>query len=431
MKTALVWFKTDLRLRDNETLLRAVKENDQIIPLFCLDEAMFAVSAFGFKKMGAFRAKFLLESIKNLDEQLRQLGSGLILLRGNTPQVILDLVEQYQVKQVYTKKEVAYEEIELVNQVEQLLWKRGCSLEVYSTSTLYRAEDLPFTIKDIPDIFSNFRHAVEAESSVRDEFDSVSKIHSPEIPALELPTLQSLGLDDIQPDSRTAFPFEGGETSGLKRLQDYLESGKVNSYKETRNGMIGENYSSKLSSWLSMGCLSPKTVYHELKKYEKQNGANDSTYWLYFELLWRDYFRFMMKKHHTAFFKRFGFSGKDDGIRKPMDKKKLNQWIHGETGNDFIDANMRELQSTGFMSNRGRQNVASYLCNDLHLDWRYGAAYFEEMLIDYDVCSNWGNWAYIAGVGNDPRKDRYFNIEKQALTYDRDKSYRKLWLDSI
>jgi len=95
---------------------------------------------------------------------------------------------------------------------------------------------------------------------------------------------------------------------------------------------------------------------------------------------------------------------------------------------DFIDANMIELKLTGFMSNRGRQNVASYLCNDLKLNWRYGAAYFEQQLIDYDVCSNWGNWAYLAGVGNDPRGNRYFNIEKQAQDYDKDKEYRKLWL---
>ena len=89
---------------------------------------------------------------------------------------------------------------------------------------------------------------------------------------------------------------------------------------------------------------------------------------------------------------------------------------------------MMELNLTGFMSNRGRQNVASYLCHDLKLDWRYGAAYFEEQLIDYDVSSNWGNWAYIAGVGNNPRGVSVFNLNKQADDYDKNKSYRNLWL---
>jgi hypothetical protein len=115
---------------------------------------------------------------------------------------------------------------------------------------------------------------------------------------------------------------------------------------------------------------------------------------------------------------------------KPSPVKPIEPEPIGGTDamNDFIDANMLELKHTGFMSNRGRQNVASYLCNDLKLDWRLGAAYFEQQLIDYDVCSNWGNWAYLAGVGNDPRGNRYFNIEKQASDYDKNGDYRNLWL---
>ena len=176
-----------------------------------------------------------------------------------------------------------------------------------------------------------------------------------------------------------------------------------------------------------MGCISPRLIYDQIKKYERINGANDSTYWLVFELLWRDFFRFMFKKYQTKFFLY-------DGIQtsKPMSKKVsekvLAQWMNGKTDSDFINANMLELKQTGFMSNRGRQNVASYFCNELQMDWRIGAAYFESQLIDYDVCSNWGNWAYLAGVGNDPRKHRYFNIEKQAKDYDKEGEFRKLWL---
>jgi deoxyribodipyrimidine photo-lyase len=135
----------------------------------------------------------------------------------------------------------------------------------------------------------------------------------------------------------------------------------------------------------------------------------------------------MMKKHHDKFFSEFGIKEKSDNSNKHNDEL-LDQWINGKTGVDFVDANMIELKLTGFMSNRGRQNVASYLCNDLKLDWRYGAAYFEQQLIDYDVCSNWCNWAYIAGVGNDPRDKRYFNIEKQANEYDKNNEFRNLWL---
>ncbi len=110
------------------------------------------------------------------------------------------------------------------------------------------------------------------------------------------------------------------------------------------------------------------------------------------------------------------------------DKAKFEAWINGKTGVPFIDANMKELQLTGFMSNRGRQNVASFLTKDLGIDWTWGATYFESQLIDYDVCNNWGNWNYVAGVGNDPREDHYFNIETQVEKYDKNGDYVKLWL---
>jgi deoxyribodipyrimidine photo-lyase len=194
--------------------------------------------------------------------------------------------------------------------------------------------------------------------------------------------------------------------------------------------MIGADYSSKFSAWLAMGCISPRFIYQELKKYEHQFGANESTYWLVFELLWRDYFRFIMKKYNAKLFLHSGIKTNEIQINE-TNSLNLEAWINGTTGIDFVDANMIELKLTGFMSNRGRQNVASYFCHNLKLDWRYGAAYFEQQLIDYDVSSNWCNWAYIAGVGNNPRGVSVFNIEKQANDYDKNKTYRNLWLTKI
>jgi deoxyribodipyrimidine photo-lyase len=277
-------------------------------------------------------------------------------------------------------------------------------------------------------VFSNFRKKVEKDSTIRKPFSKPDTIISPEITAVKLPTLKELGLAKLKIDSRAAIQFKGGETECLKRLQHYFAQTKcLSTYKETRNGMVGADYSSKFSAWLALGCISPRFIYNEIKKYEKQFGANDSTYWLIFELLWRDFFRFMFKKHQTKFFLYKGI--KTEKINsKSLNEKLLSQWINGATDSDFINANMIELKLTGFMSNRGRQNVASYFCNELNMDWRIGAAYFEQHLIDYDVSSNWGNWAYLAGVGNDPRGHRWFNIEKQASDYDKKRSFRDLWL---
>ncbi len=431
MKRAIVWFKTDLRLQDNETLVAAIKHSDEIIPVYCFDENHFNSSELGFKKTGNFRTQFLIESLIDLDKNLRELGSGLIVVKGRPEIEIVKLAQQYKVQKVFSKKEVAFEELQTQDLVEKELWNINCYLETFSTSTLYHAQDLPFALKDIPDVFTNFRKHIEKECSIREVFAKPISINSPSIEPLQLPDLEILGLKNIEQDSRAAIHFKGGETDGLNRLHYYLYQSKaIANYKQTRNGLVGENYSSKFSAWLSMGCLSARKIYHEIKKYEAKYTANESSYWLVFELIWRDYFRFMMKKYKHHFFMPNGI--KKSGILTHKHNPTLfEKWTNGQTGNDFIDANMLELKLSGFMSNRGRQNVASYLCHNLKQDWRYGAAYFEQQLIDYDVCSNWGNWAYIAGVGNDPRESRVFNIEKQANEYDNNKTYRNLWLNKM
>ena len=428
MKTALVWFKTDLRLNDNETLVRAIEENEAIIPIYCFDDTHYKVTNFGFQKTGSFRAQFLLESLQNLDFNLRLLGSRLLVVKGRPDVEITKVAQQFKVNKVYAKKEVADEELQTQNAVEAALWKLHIPLETYSTSTLYHAKDLPFALKDIPAIFTQFRKKVESESQIRNIFPKPTAIKTPIFESTPLPTLKELGLKTNHIDKRAAIVFKGGEDEALKRLNYYFfESKLVLKYKETRNDLIGADYSSKLSVWLALGCISPRFIYHELKSFEKLHGSNESTYWLVFELLWRDYFRFMMKKYHIEFFLKHGIKGNKKSSNK-HNVSVFNDWKNGKTGVDFVDANMLELKHTGFMSNRGRQNVASYLCHNLKCDWRYGAAYFEEQLIDYDVCSNWGNWSYVAGVGNDPRENRVFNIEKQAHQYDKEGSYRRLWL---
>jgi len=427
-KRSIVWFKSDLRISDNATLVKAIKESDEIIPVYIFDEEDYVETSFGTKKTGVYRFQFLIESLIDLNEQLNSIGSRLVVLKGNTISILTELIQKYNINKIYCKQEVAFEEKQRLASVEAAAWKLLCSVETFSTSTLFHASDLPFPLKNIPEVFTDFRKKVEKESTVRPISETPKSIKSPILPKFELPQASDFGLETIEIDQRTAFPFKGGETQALKRLNDYLfESHLIEKYKETRNGLMGESYSSKLSTWLTFGCISPKTIYYEIKRYEKEVCANESTYWLIFELLWRDYFRFMMKKHNQEFFLQFGIKG-ENIPQHTHQPEAFERWKNGKTGNEFIDANMIELKLTGFMSNRGRQNVASYLHHDLQTDWRYGAAYFEEQLIDYDVSSNWGNWAYLAGVGNDPRGNRKFDTEKQAKDYDANKAYRNYWL---
>lgn len=430
MQSTIVWFKTDLRLQDNETLIRAIEKNLPIVPVYCFDLSDYKNSVYGFKRMGNFRFKFLLESLSDLNTNLTKLGSGLIIRIGNPEEELVKVAQQYNARYLFTKKEVAYNEIKQFEKVERVLWKINVESFVLSTSTLYHANDLPFSIKDIPDVFTNFRKKVEKESDVRKVFDAPKFIQSPVLDKFQLPNYANLGLVEPKTSELTAVPFKGGETEGMERLKDYLEvTSNVLNYKNTRNGLIGKDYSSKFSLWLANGCISAREIYWCLKKFESEFGSNESTYWLYFELLWRDFFRFMFKKHHQKYFSLYGLRQKISDFNQQADHPvELTNWINAQTQSDFVNASMLELRETGFMSNRGRQIVASYLINDLKVDWRFGAAYFEEQLIDYDVCSNWGNWAYLAGVGNDPRNNRYFDTIIQANTYDKDGEYRKRWL---
>jgi len=424
---ALVWFTTDLRLRDNALLHEALQRHELIVPVYCFDWESMLQEQFGFKRIGARRLQFLVESLADLQQSLLALNVHLQVVVGRAEDVIPKIASEYGVSEVFAKKEVGSYELRSQAAVAQVLNKMQIEWTVTSTSTLYHPDDLPFSVRDIPEVFTDFRKRAERDARIRNEFVSPTIIPTPDLKPTRIPDLKSLQVELLPFDSRAVLEFRGGERAAMERAQHYLmDSGCLSSYKETRNGLVGADYSSKFSPWLAMGCISPRTIYFMIKDYEEKHGANDSTYWLIFELIWRDYFRFAMKKHKSKFFQKGGIQGR--APKTLDDSDALQCWINGKTGVDFVDANMQELRLTGFMSNRGRQIVASYLCNDLKLDWRYGAAYFEQELIDYDVASNWGNWAYLAGVGNDPRGNRYFDVAKQAKQYDAGGAYRRRWI---
>ncbi len=424
----MVWFTTDLRLRDNALLHEALQKHESVVPVYCFDWEAMQQEQFGFKRTGPKRLQFLLESLADLQLSLLGFNAHLQVIMGKAEDVIPTIAKEFHVSEVFAKKEVGNYELSAQAAVAQSLNAIGVEWTTTSTSTLFHPNDLPFGVRDIPDVFTDFRKRTERDADVRKEFAMPIAIPTPDLQPTPLPSLASLDIEIPVADSRAVMAFKGGEQEALKRARHYLlDSGCLSNYKETRNGMLGADYSSKFSPWLALGCISPRTIYFMVKEYEHLHGANDSTYWLIFELIWRDYFRYSMKKHKNLFFLKGGIQNRPP--KTIQNNEALQQWTQGKTGVDFVDANMHELRLTGFMSNRGRQIVASYLCNDLKLDWRFGAAYFEEQLIDYDVASNWGNWAYLAGVGNDPRGNRYFDVAKQARQYDAASEYRKLWIE--
>ena len=430
-KLILIWYRHDLRLHDHEALGQALKENAQIIPVYCFDPRQFAKTSFGFPKTGGFRAQFLLESVADLRNSFLQLGSNLVLRRGFPEEIIPSLARELKIYAVYFQGEATSEELAVEAALENALSPINVKVNRFWGTTLYHSEALPFDISQTPELFTKFRQSVEKTATVKDIVSTPKKL--PKLPSMEvgkLPQLSDFGIELPKFDSRSVLQFRGGETVGLARLNHYFwEQDCLKDYKLTRNGMLGANYSSKFSPWLALGCLSPRFIYKQVKEYEAKRVKNDSTYWLIFELLWRDFFRFICAKHGNKIFRKSGLQGIN--IPWQEDWEKFRLWQEGKTGFPLVDANMRELAVTGFMSNRGRQNVASFLAKNLGINWQMGAEWFESLLIDYDVCSNWGNWNYTAGVGNDARGFRYFNIAKQSRDYDPQGEYIRHWLPEL
>ncbi len=430
-KTIIIWYRNDLRLHDHEPLYQACQEKADIIPIYCFDSRQFATTSFGFPKTGKYRAQFLLESVKNLRQSLEKVGSNLIVRQGLPEVEISNLAEQLKVDAVYYHQEVTAEELAVEESLKQALSNIGIKSKSFWGATLYLPEDLPFEITHIPELFTNFRKQVEKKSSIEEPLPTPTKLPSlPKIKLGNIPTSAELNLETSIYDSRAVLKFKGGETEAIGRLNHYFwEANCLKDYKETRNGMLGADYSSKFSPWLALGCISPRYIYDKVQQYETKVIKNNSTYWLIFELIWRDFFRFICAKHGNKIFYLSGLQGIDIPWKEDWQRFKL--WQEGNTGYPLVDANMRELLLTGFMSNRGRQNVASFLTKNLGINWQMGAEWFESLLIDYDVCSNWGNWNYTAGVGNDARGFRYFNILKQSQNYDPRGDYVRHWLPEL
>nr|2IJG_X Chain X, Cryptochrome DASH, chloroplast/mitochondrial [Arabidopsis thaliana]2VTB_A Chain A, CRYPTOCHROME DASH [Arabidopsis thaliana]2VTB_C Chain C, CRYPTOCHROME DASH [Arabidopsis thaliana]2VTB_D Chain D, CRYPTOCHROME DASH [Arabidopsis thaliana]2VTB_E Chain E, CRYPTOCHROME DASH [Arabidopsis thaliana]2VTB_F Chain F, CRYPTOCHROME DASH [Arabidopsis thaliana]AAL57669.1 AT5g24850/F6A4_60 [Arabidopsis thaliana]AAM26705.1 AT5g24850/F6A4_60 [Arabidopsis thaliana] len=429
----ILWFRNDLRVLDNDALYKAWSSSDTILPVYCLDPRLFHTTHFfNFPKTGALRGGFLMECLVDLRKNLMKRGLNLLIRSGKPEEILPSLAKDFGARTVFAHKETCSEEVDVERLVNQGLKRVGNStkLELIWGSTMYHKDDLPFDVFDLPDVYTQFRKSVEAKCSIRSSTRiPLSLGPTPSVDDWgDVPTLEKLG---VEPQEVTrGMRFVGGESAGVGRVFEYFwKKDLLKVYKETRNGMLGPDYSTKFSPWLAFGCISPRFIYEEVQRYEKERVANNSTYWVLFELIWRDYFRFLSIKCGNSLF-HLGGPRNVQG-KWSQDQKLFESWRDAKTGYPLIDANMKELSTTGFMSNRGRQIVCSFLVRDMGLDWRMGAEWFETCLLDYDPCSNYGNWTYGAGVGNDPREDRYFSIPKQAQNYDPEGEYVAFWLQQL
>jgi deoxyribodipyrimidine photo-lyase len=436
----LVWFRNDLRVADNQSLKSACDADGDVLGVYFFDPRYYQESDFRlnleielpFGRTGKFRSRFIQEAIEDLRSSLSDHGIPLLIFHDAPENIIPQLVEDHSIQNIFLQKEWTRDETDQEDALGKALEEKGLKTQLKGHRVydqfLFHPDDVPYSIDQIPTVFTGFRKKLEKESSVRETVSiKAYRQEMPVVPETTIPTLKELGLSDFEKDSRGAFPWEGGETEAWNRLNHYFwETKKLQYYKKTRNGLVGTDYSSKFSAWLSIGCISARQIYHEVQRFEKEVQKNQDTYWLIFELIWRDFFRYVSLKHKEKLFALGGILEKE--YEWKSSKRSLQKWMEGDTHEEFVNANMKEMAATGFMSNRGRQNVASYWSMHQEQDWRIGAAYFEHILIDYDVHSNYGNWMYNSGVGNDPR-NRTFNIKSQADRYDTNRKYRDMWLN--
>ena len=408
----LYWLQAELRLEDNPGLLQH-SAGDSLLCLYCLQDNPGWFNTVG---VGRQRRRFLLESLAALNDELAGLGQSLLVVAGDPRQVIPAIVRSHGVTRVGTALAPGYYE---ARQREYLGRALSVPLLLHTGNTLLRQEQLPGGLAALPGQYTPFRQRVEA---LPIDIPLPAPRHLPPPPA-------GIGFAlPLEPDCRPnpGFPVRGGSRAGRDRLRNFLYRERaIDTYKETRNALQGQFHASGLSPWLANGSLSVRAVAHALRDYETTVMRNESTDWFYRELLWREFFHWRERLEGV----RLYAAGRRGGNRHfcTFDPRAYARWCQGDTDYPLVNALLRELVATGGMSNRGRQIAASCLVNELGLDWRYGAAFFEKHLIDFDLPSNYGNWRYIAGVGSDPRGGRHFDIAKQARLYDADGAFTAKW----
>lgn len=320
-KAAVVWFRSDLRLHDNETLNAANNESSSVLPVYCFDPRDYGKSSSGFDKTGPYRATFLLECVANLRANLRERGSDLVVRVGKPEEVLVELAKNVGADALYAHQEVSHDEIKAENKITAALKEEGVDAKFFWGSTLYHLDDLPFKLDDMPSNYGTFRDKVQS-LPVRQVLEAPKRLKGLPVRGSvepgEIPTLLDLGLSPQSAKSQSGkstanASLVGGETEALQRLKTFATEYRGQPEKVGKDGsgdsLYGANFSCKISPWLAMGCLSPRYMFEELKKSKnssvssslgKASGSDSGLNWLTFELLWRDFFRFITKKYSSA-----------------------------------------------------------------------------------------------------------------------------------
>jgi deoxyribodipyrimidine photo-lyase len=408
--TAVVWFRRDLRVHDHPALVTALREHDQVVPLFVLDPRLV-----GGRFRSANRTQYLLDCLRALDAELRARGARLVVRHGRFEDVVPEVCAETGAEAVYAAGDASpYARARDRRVGEQVDLRLGPGLFIARFSDLATKAGKPFTV------YSPFRRAWEdqdrrAVHRAPSDVPMPTRVRSDGIPALE-----ALGFDG--PARELEDRPEPGEAAAVKAMDAWVRGGLAD-YDTSRNTLARQT--SRMSQYLHFGCLSPLWLEQRVLA---AGGSGAKVYRQ--ELAWRDFYAYVLVHHPRI--PRDAFREEMDRLEWSDDADALAAWQEGRTGYPVVDAAMRQIVACGWMHNRARMIVASFLTKDLHIDWRVGERFFMEHLIDGDVGSNNGGWQWVAGTGTDPHDyTRVFNPSLQQERYDPDGAYVRRWVPEL
>ena len=414
MSTSILWFRRDLRITDHPALAAAAA-SEHVVPVFCFDTRLT-----GGRHASGPRTQFLLESLDDLEQSLRDRGSRLVVREGRPEHEIAVLAEETGAAAVHATADVGPLARRRDTGVNDAL--SAVDVKLCLHPGLFAADDPSGIVTRAGDAYRVFSPYHRAWSRTRRRSPLATPSSLPRLPANvrlgKLPTLTELGLHQEVGD-----PAPGGEVSGRARMEAFLRA-PVRDY-GSHHDLLAEAGTSALSPYLHFGCVSARELELRLP------GGSDAAEYRR-QLCWRDFYAQLIRAFPTNAQDEYQdrIRGK---IRWSDDQASFDAWCAGQTGYPIIDAAMRQLRCEGWMHNRGRLLVGSFLTKDLGIDWRWGEGWFMRMLIDGDEANNNGNWQWIASVGVDPQPvaRRIYSPARQQAQYDPDGRYVRRYIPEL
>ncbi|WP_287129129.1 deoxyribodipyrimidine photo-lyase [Candidatus Cyanaurora vandensis] len=417
--TILVWHRRDLRLQDNPALAQAVQTGAAVVSVFIFDSAILTLT-----DIAPIRVQFLLDSLGVLAENYRRIGGQLVLRQGDPVAVLLDLARETQATALYFNEDiepfaqVRDQRVHTAFQEQGIAVQRCCEIMLHGPDEVLTGQGKSYGV------FGPYWRNWVSRPKPK-PYPKPHRLTTVELTSQPLPTLAQLGMSTDQP------PVDAGEDVGLARLEEFCQPEYCFQYSSQRN-LPAEDGTSRLSPHLRMGTVGIRTVWQATVELEADAYSDERlenlTAWRQ-ELCWRDFYKYTLAYHPETVDQPYQRKYSDFAFND--NEEHFEQWCRGETGYPLVDAAMAQLNHSGWMHNRCRMVVASFLCKDLLIDWRKGALYFAQKLVDGDLAANIGGWQWSASMGTDPKPLRIFNPQTQLARFDPDGSYVRRWLPRL